>query len=225
MARLLQPQASRRRYRGDYEAHAHDHAQLLFGLSGSLELELSGRPARVEPGTAVVVPAGVAHGYGARHATLALVVDAPAGPGLDRVRSVAVDPRLLQAHEHDPATLLAALDAAPRVLQRRALDLHALAQAVDATLHADWSTPRMAALCALSAPRFHARLRTQTGLTPQDWLRTRRLARAQALLSQGLTLDATAARVGYASASALAFALRREHGVGARALRAAFNRP
>jgi AraC-like DNA-binding protein len=225
MARLQQPQASRRRYRGDYEAHAHEHAQLLFGLSGSLELELDGRPARVEPGTAVVVPAGVAHGYGTRHAALALVVDAPAGPGLDRVRSVAIDPRLLQAHEHEPAVLLAALQAAPRVLQRRALDLDALAQAVDTSLHADWSTPRLAALCALSAPRFHARLRAQTGQTPQDWLRMRRLQRAQALLAAGLTLDATATRVGYASASALAHALRREQGVRVRALRAALSRP
>lgn len=226
-AALHHPQASQRRYSGDYDAHDHPHAQLLFGLRGSLDLCLAGRAARVEAGTALVVPAGVAHGYRALQPALMLVVDAPPQPGLDRVRQLALDLRPLpSADELDVQALLDALPGAPRVLARRRLDLQALADTVDAALHQPWPTQRLAALACLSAPRFHTRVQQQTGLTPQDWLRARRLDRAQALLAAGHTLQAAATRVGYASASALAYALRRERGLGARALRGTpLNRP
>lgn len=212
--------ASQRCYAGDYDAHAHDHLQLLFGLSGRLELELDGRPAQVEPGMALVVPPGTAHGYRASRAALALVIDAPPQRGLSRVRRLAVDGRRLLGR-NDLWAVLAELGAAPRVLARRALDADALAAAVDARLHESWPTARLAALACLSVPRLHVRWLEATGLTPQAWLRRRRLDQAQRLLAAGLTLEATALQVGYAGASALAYALRRERGVGARGLCAA----
>ncbi|HEY8974439.1 MAG TPA: helix-turn-helix domain-containing protein, partial [Burkholderiaceae bacterium] len=107
----------------------------------------------------------------------------------------------------------------PEVLARRQLDLARLEAAVDAALHEDWPTARLAALCCLSAQRFHARLLELTGRSPQAWLRALRLDEAQRLLRRGLTLEAAAARVGYATASALAHALRRDREIGARALR------
>lgn len=215
---LVHPVASQRRYAGDYEAHAHDHVQLLLGLSGRLELELDGHAACVEPGVALVLPPGTAHGYRAERAALALVIDAPPRHGLSRVRRLAVDGRRVLGRE-DLSALLDELAGAPRALPRRALDPVPLAAIVDARLHEPWPTTRLAALACLSVPRLHVRWLDATGLTPQAWLRRRRLDRAQALLGAGRSLEATALQVGYASASALAFALRRERGLGARDLR------
>lgn len=220
-APLTHPVASRRCYRGDYAVHSHGHAQMLFGLSGTLELDLAGRAARVEPGVALVMPPGTAHAYRALRPMQALVVDAPAQRSLERVRLVAFDAKAAaNAGEIDPQALLEQLAAAPRVLARRPFDLDALAAAVDAELHAPWPTARLAAWACLSVPRLHARMLERSGLTPQAWLRQRRLDRAQQLLRAGWTLETTALQVGYASASALAFALRRERGSGVRQLRA-----
>jgi AraC-like DNA-binding protein len=146
------------------------------------------------------------------------VLDAPAGPALDRVRSFAL-PTGWQPTD-DAQALLSVAGTAPALRSRRSIDTMLLEQALAGRLHEDWPNARMAALFALSAPRFHARWLALTGLPPQAWLRGRRLDSAVALLRAGLTLDVAAMQVGYASASALAFALRRERGMGARLLRA-----
>ena len=78
----------------------------------------------------------------------------------------------------------------------------------------------MAGLCRFSPQRFRARFAELTGLSPLAWVRQRRLDEAQRQLRAGLPLDTVALQVGYASASALCFALRRERGIGARQLRA-----
>lgn len=217
MTPLLEPVATLRRYLGAHAPHEHGHAQLLFGLQGRLELEVGGRAALVDPGAGLVVPPGVAHAYEARREARVWVLDAPAGPALDRVRRFALPAGWTPPS--DAQALLALAGGAPHLRARRSLDPARLEQALVGRLHEDWPNGRLAAVYALSAPRFHARWLALTGLAPQAWLRRRRLDAAAALLRAGLTLDAAALQVGYASASALAFALRRERGQGVRAIR------
>jgi AraC-like DNA-binding protein len=212
--RLSQPVVELRHYRGDHGAHVHDHAQVLFGRMGCLEVEVNGHLMRVDAAAGLVVPAGVSHGSATARGAQVWVVDAPAAAGLERVRAFALPVGL--PDRADPSMWLACAGAASRRLPRRALDEDALRQRVSARLHEDWPNERMAAVCALSVPQFSARWRELTGQSPQAWLRALRLNRAWQALQRGSLADDVAAQVGYASASALLFALRRERGLGAR---------
>ncbi len=149
------------------------------------------------------------------------VIDLPAGGSVDRVRRFAVTPACRETIElTDIALQVAQVLQAPRVLARRGIDLARLDATLDRALHEPWSTSRMARLFFLSAQRFHARLLELTGLTPHAYLRSRRFDRATLLLRKGVPLETTAQQVGYRSASALSFALRRDRALGARQLRA-----
>lgn len=217
----FEPSCSVRRYSGEHSAHEHGFAQILYALEGSMELDIAGRAAFVDCASGIVIPAGAGHGYAAERSARILVIDAPDQPALARMRRFAV-PAAWRGDAAAPravAERVAQVLEAPALLARRRMDLARLTQAVQAALHEDWPTARLAALCHLSPQRFHARLIELTGRTPQAWLRALRLDRAARLLARGQPLETTALACGYASASALAYALRRERGVGARELR------
>jgi AraC-like DNA-binding protein len=206
-----------RRYQGEYGSHTHGHAQILMGLAGRLELELDGRAAFVDASCGLVIPAGVRHAFVARQAARVSVVDTPDSGAWRRFRRFAITSPIASLDDAD--AVLQAVVQAPQSLVRRGLDLSRLDAALDAGLHHDWSTANMAALFFLSAQRFHARLTELTGLTPQRYLRQRRLALAMRCLRDGSTLELAALRCGYGSGTALAYALRRDKAVGVLALR------
>jgi AraC-like DNA-binding protein len=205
-----------RRYRGDHGAHVHTHTQVLLGLEGCLDVEVEGRLMLVDATAGLIVPAGAVHGSSARFGADVWVIDAPASPDFDRVRPFALD-----TGRPDGVPAIQWLEwvrSARRALPRRRLDTVSLEAAVADALHEDWPAARMAAHFSLSVPQFHARWKGLTGLTPQAWLRERRLNQAERLLRSGWSGEAVAAHVGYASASALLYALRRERGIGVRDL-------
>lgn len=222
---LQGPQQSVRCYSGEHQSHAHDHVQILYALQGRMELELDGHAAYVDAASGMLIPAGAAHGYLAQPGTQVQVIDVPAGMGLDRGRRFAVPTALrapaLAQRPISAAAQLALVLEAPSLLHRRTVDLAWLTAQVQAALHADWPSARLAGLCHLSVPQFHARFVELTGVAPQAWLRGLRLDAAVAQLAQGQLLETTALRCGYRTASALAYALRRERQVSARGLRAA----
>ena len=220
---LTAPVASIRHYSGEHSAHAHDHAQILYALEGRMEPEVAGRAAFVDAACGMVVPAGVVHGFLASPGARLFVIDAPHDEnGVGKVRRFAVPSGLRGPSVNEQGNAQAQLGellGAPRVLARRDLDLQTVHDEVSRQLHDHWNTGRMAALVHLSAQRFHARWLELTGKTPQQWLRDLRLDAAEVALARGESLETTALRCGYQSASALAFALRRERQVGARDLR------
>lgn len=221
---LVTIDCSLRHYHGEHAAHAHDgHAQMLYALHGRMELEVNGRNSYVDTASGLLIPPGAQHAYWAEHRACMVVLDVPPhyAPGLlEKHRRFQVPPTLRSAVPTAPAQEhLQHLLQAPILLQRRSLDAQHLESTVRQRLHEDWPTARMAQHCHLSAARFHARWLELTGLTPQQWLRQLRLDKAELLLAQGRNLEATATDCGYATASALAYALRRDRQQGARALR------
>lgn len=211
-----------RRYNGEYQSHAHDHVQIMFGLQGRMELEVAGHSVFADASCGLLIPAGVHHGFLATKDTRMFVIELPAHPDVERVRSFAVTAACRKSVDDlDASWQLAQVLQAPRILARRGIDLARLDAALCSALFEAWSTQRMAALFFLSPQRFHARLLELTGQTPQNRLRRLRLDAAERLLRQGLALETAALQVGYRSASALSYALRRDRQLGARALRQA----
>lgn len=215
------PTASVRGYLGAYEPHSHAHAQVLLGIQGNLQLEVDGQPAFVDASCGLVVPAGSRHAYLADSPAKVLVVDCDAMSGTERLRRFAL-PSAWRAKSgaFNADVLLSVLIGTQTLQTRRRVDLANLARAVDAELHRGWTVAELASLCRFSPQRFRARFAELTGLSPMAWVRQRRLDEAERLLRAGVPLETAALQVGYASASALCFALRRERGIGARSVRA-----
>lgn len=207
-----------RRYDREGGKHVHEHAQVLFGIDGTLHVEVEGHCAWVDATSGLVVPPGASHTYCAERTARVLVLDDLTGPATERVRRFAL-PQGWAKGALGIDALLETLLGASTIRTRRRLDLEALGEHIDADLGQSWSVADLAAICCLSPQRLRARFAQATGQSPLAFVRVRRLNRAEELLRRGFTLESVALEVGYSSASALSAALRRERDSGARELR------
>ena len=241
---------SLRHYSHELLSHSHAHAQLVFGLSGQLDFEVAGRGSRVIRQTLAVVPADAPHACGSRSGSQCLVLDVPSeqwllqrlGGHADASRRLLDKPGALYLApaqsqlvswlaaspindpviaEQGAALLLASLASArhdrseAQRLPLAAIDAHIDQHAAHPLQVAD-----LARLAGLSAARFHARFLGETGQTPMEYVRCRRLLLGRQLLqSSQLAVGEIAARVGYSSQSAFTAALSRQFGSTPRALR------
>ncbi|WP_339522279.1 AraC family transcriptional regulator [Pseudomonas sp. EA_35y_Pfl2_R111] len=241
---------SLRHYSHELLSHSHDHAQLVFGLSGVLEFEIAGRGSQVKRQTLAVVPNAAQHACGSKNGSHCLVLDVPEdswlrqqlGSHLDATRQLLEKPAAVSLNPaqsqlvswlaaspiNDPviaqqgaALLLASLangDMPAHAASR--LPLAALDGYIDQHAAHPLQVADLACLAGLSTARFHARFLSETGQTPMDYVRNRRLQLARQLLqSSNLAIGEIAARVGYSSQSAFSAALLRHLGVTPRQLR------
>ena len=241
---------SLRHYSHELLSHSHDHAQLVFGLSGLLEFEVAGQSSQVKHQTLAVVPSAAQHACGSKDGSHCLVLDVPADSWLqqqlgrhvdatrrllDKPAAVSLNPAqsqlvswLAASPINDPviaqqgaALLLASLangETSAHAASR--LPLAALNAHIDQHAAHPLQVADLARLAGLSAARFHARFLAETGQTPMDYVRSRRLQLARQLLQgSNLAIGEIAARVGYSSQSAFAAAMLREFGASPGALR------
>jgi AraC-like DNA-binding protein/mannose-6-phosphate isomerase-like protein (cupin superfamily) len=216
---------SLRRYGAAPGSHAHDHFQVLFTLDGRLELEVEGRGSTLEAGQGHVLRPGERHDFESREGSRCLVFDTrdahwAALPRAPRHREAlrhlaaylgaSIEDGLPAASTLGPALLAQAwggVEAPERV--RRGVDWAALARWLEDHLAKPLTAARLAERVHLSESQFRARCLEELGLTPMQWVRERRLARAAALRAAGLSVAEAARQSGYDSPSALTAAMQR----------------
>lgn len=247
----MRPILTLRHYSHDLIVHSHDHAQLVFGLSGRLDFEVDGQGSQVGQQSFVVVPAGAHHACGSPDGSRCLVLDVPSehwvmqslGEHAEASRRLLDTPgRLLLAPAQSqlvdwlaasPVTdpliaqqgavlLLASLNSALPVGGGRRLPYAALNAHIDQHAAHPLQVADLARLAGLSSARLHARFVAECGQTPMDYIRSRRLHMAVNLLRDSpLAIGEIAQRVGYSSQSAFAAAILREYGTSPGKLRRA----
>lgn len=246
----MRPILTLRHYSHDLIVHSHDHAQLVFGLSGALDFEVEGRGSQVVQQSFVVVPAGAHHACGSPQGSRCLVLDVPSddwveqclGDHADASRRLLDDTARLPLDAgqsqlvswlagspvDDPVIaqqgavlLLASLNGVrQRPLGGRRLPYAALNAHIDQNAAYPLQVADLARVADLSSARLHARFIAECGQTPMEYIRSRRLHQAVALLRESdLPIGEIAHRVGYNSQSAFAAAVLREFGASPGKLR------
>ncbi|MHC8321720.1 helix-turn-helix transcriptional regulator [Pseudomonas sp. GB2N2] len=208
----MRPILTLRQYTKDLIVHSHDHAQLVFGLSGALDFEVDGRGSQVIEQSFVVVPSGFHHACGSANGSRCLVLDVPSVKWvaeslgehadasrrlLDNAGRLALDAGQSQlvnwlagSPVSDPliaqqgaVLLLASLNSAkPNVIGGRRLPYAALNAHIDRHAAHPLQVADLARIADLSSARLHARFVAECGQTPMDYIRSRRLHMAVGLL-------------------------------------------
>ena len=193
-------------------AHSHDHAQLVFGLSGHLDLEVDGRGSQVRESSVMVLPFSAHHACCSRDGSRCLVLDVPDGRWLsdslgehadasrrllDLPARLSLDSRqsqLVSWLANSPVTdpliaqqgavlLLASLNhAQPAEITARHLPYAALDAHIELNAAYPLQVADLARVAGLSSARLHARFMAECGQTPMDYIRSRRLHLAVQLL-------------------------------------------
>ncbi len=241
---------SLRHYRQEVIAHSHEHAQVVISLSGKLDFEVDGRASLFRQQHLIIIPAGAHHTCGSPQGSHCLVLDVPGQNWLgqtlgehadasrrllDTTGHLVLDPRqhqlvswLASSPVSDPLIarqgailLLASLNPlAPEQTQARRLPYAAMDAYIAQNAAYPLQVADLAQIAGLSCARLHSRFVSESGQTPMDYIRQRRLYSGLTLLRHStLPIGEVASRVGYSSQSAFAAAMLREFGASPSVLR------
>ena len=241
---------SLRHYRQEVIAHSHEHAQVVISLSGKLDFEVDGRASLLRQQHLIIIPAGAHHTCGSPQGSHCLVLDVPGQNWLgqtlgehadasrrllDTTGHLILDPRqhqlvswLASSPVSDPLIarqgailLLASLNPlAPDQAQARRLPYAAMEAYIAQNAAYPLQVADLAQIAGLSCARLHSRFVSESGQTPMDYIRQRRLYSGLTLLRHSaLPIGEVASRVGYSSQSAFAAAMLREFGASPSVLR------
>jgi AraC-like DNA-binding protein len=241
---------SLRHYRQEVIAHSHEHAQVVISLSGKLDFEVDGRASLLRQQHLIIIPAGAHHTCGSPQGSHCLVLDVPGQNWLgqtlgehadasrrllDTTGHLVLDPRqhqlvswLASSPVSDPLIarqgailLLASLNPlAPEQAQARRLPYAAMDAYIAQNAAYPLQVADLAQIAGLSCARLHTRFVSESGQTPMDYIRQRRLYSGLTLLRHSaLPIGEVASRVGYSSQSAFAAAMLREFGASPSLLR------
>ncbi|MFT0474708.1 AraC family transcriptional regulator [Pseudomonas antarctica] len=210
----MSPTLTLRHYLEEPLAHSHDHAQLVFGLSGHLDLEVDGCGSQVRESSVMVLPFSAHHACGSRDGSRCLVLDVPTEHWvlqslgehadasrrlLDQPARLTLDSRqsqlvqwLAQGPVDDPlivqqgaVLLLASLNHPhARPVPGRRLPYAAFNAHIERHVAHPLQVADLARIADLSVARLHARFITECGQTPMDYIRSRRLQTALSMLRE-----------------------------------------
>lgn len=206
-------------------SHAHDHFQVLWGLEGSLELEVEGKGAIVNAGHGLVIAPSDKHEFESLRGSRCLILDSPdlgwssreclpqfakASNLLAQYIAEAIEQKI--PFDAGQAAFLLAQSWGPTTQitrARRDVEWQGLSLWVIEHLSRPLSVGDLAAKACLSESQFRARCVEALGCSPMQWIRRLRLEQAQRLRLQGMSVAEVANQTGYDSPSALTAALRR----------------
>ncbi|MPQ84648.1 helix-turn-helix transcriptional regulator [Pseudomonas sp. MAFF 730085] len=210
----MRPMLTLRHYTEAPLAHSHDHAQLVFGLSGHLDMQVDGRGSRVQHSSVMVLPVSTHHACDSRDGSHCLVLDVPPEQWLiqslgehadasrrllDQPAHLTLDARQSQLVQwlasgpvDDPlivqqgaVLLLASLNPAlAPTVPGRRLPYAAFNAYIERHAAHPLQVADLARIADLSVARLHARFIAECAQTPMDYLRSRRLHTAVKLLKE-----------------------------------------
>lgn len=235
MFQSLSPRMAVRSYQATSTAHAHDHAQAVLPLVGSMELSVGDRHGRVGGDIGVMIPAGARHRFSAGEPNRFLVLDfecvAAAGgffaldsgmhhllhyvDGLESRGHLAPDVDM-----HAVALLSDAVRSRVPGGTRQTAQIRRAVALIRERFAAPLSVAEIAEAAGVSVSQLHSEFRRQVGKSPARHLADVRLTAAIELLrSSDEPIARIALACGYSEQSSLNRALRNRLHVTPLALR------